>query len=385
VEPPAEQVLAVRKRIVSLYPKTLEPYGLHEGKFHKEIIRTRLEYHLERLPKDSKPGAPYTVLGNDNKDILVDHRDFILDAASQRLELLSTLDCSTMSPEDLVVCGCVDPVRLFIKGEPHSNRKVSQSRWRLIMAVSAVDQLVERILSDAQNKTEIANWKTIPSAPGVGLSDDKALRELYERIKSQPGELAEADVTGWDWSVKQWELLLEGEMRADLCDATPWLRRIFLNREYCVANAVYLLPDGTLVDKTVPGVQCSGRYNTSSGNSRLRVLIALLCGADWAFAMGDDCLENYQPDALEKYEALGHPLKMYNKRDKEFEFCSLLFTPTVIHPVDGTKTLFNLIEQKEITPELLSQFQMEMRNHPRRHEFNDCVGRVKGGIAGKDI
>lgn len=380
MEPPAAEVLRVRHAIVKLYPKTLEPYGLEGGKFNEEVIRKRLEYHIERLPKDSKPGIPYVHLGTDNKDILVNHREFIIDTTIERLRLMSEVDCSDWTPQQFIAYGLADPVRMFVKDEPHSAKKLTSKRWRLIMAISAVDQLLERILSDAQNKSEIAQWQTIPSAPGISLSNDKELRALYDRIKKLPGTIAEADVTGWDWSVKEWELLLEGELRADLCSATPWLRRIFRNRELAVAKAVYLLPDGRLVDKLDAGVQCSGRYNTSSGNSRLRVALAFFAGAEWAFAMGDDCLEQYQPGAIEIYEKLGHPLKMYNERTEEFEFCSQLFTPTEVHPADGTKTLYNLLEQKVITRELEDQFKMEMRHHPRLGEFMESVARVQGGL-----
>jgi len=290
-----------------------------------------------------------------------------------------------MSPAELVGKGMTDPVRLFVKGEPHPQKKILTKRWRLIMAISIVDQLVERILSDAQNKAEINDWKECPSTPGISLTDDAELKEFYDKIQSQSGEIAEADVTGWDWSVKEWELHLEADMRADLCDADDWLRRIFHNREHCVANALYCLPDGRLIEKIVPGVQCSGRYNTSSTNSRLRVAVAAFCGAGWAFAMGDDCVEEYQEDAEKLYLALGHPLKMYNKRSDEFEFCSNVFTKDLVYPSDGTKTLYNLIEQKNIDAMLMNQFQMEMRHHPRREEFLECTSRVVAGNGGQKL
>jgi hypothetical protein len=322
----------------------------------------------------------------DNKDLKENHSQFIIECVIQRIRILSSGSCTHLSPTELVQQGYTDPVRLFVKGEPHSKTKLKSKRWRLIMAISAVDQLVERLLCDKQNKTEISQWENIPSAPGISLSDDQGLQDLFDRIKAQPGTIAEADVKGWDWSVKDWELELEGQCRADLCDATPWLRQIFLNREHCVANAIYGLPDGTMVDKLVPGVQCSGRYTTSSGNSRIRVIVAYLVGAEWAFAMGDDCLEDFLGSvelAHERYEALGHPLKMYSETKDSFEFCSMLIQDGLAHPVDGTKTLYNLLEQKDITVELLAQFEMEMRNHPRYSEFMESVGRVVEGRRAK--
>jgi hypothetical protein len=271
-----------------------------------------------------------------------------------------------------------DPVRVFVKGEPHSSNKVKEDRWRLIFAVSIVDQLIERLLCSEQNKEEIRKWDQCPSAPGVSLSSDASLKKLYDMIMTlkADGQMAEADVTGWDWSVKEWELLEDAHMRIHLGNFTPMSARALLNRQYCASRSVYAMPDGRLRVLRGDGVQISGCYNTSSTNSRLRVFVAYLCGALWAYAMGDDCVEEYVEDARERYAALGHPLKMYVQRDEEFEFCSLINTRDGAWPVDGTKTLFKLIEQKAITPELLAQFHLELRNHPRLAEFLECVERV---------
>lgn len=349
--------------------------------FHDEILRKRIKFHITQLPGDSKPGVPYSALGNTNKDIWAEHEELMIKLTIERLRKLALGDLSNHTAQQLVHEGFCDPVSVFIKGEPHSSRKLESKRWRLIMAISAVDQMVERLLSNDQNKKEISMWNRIPSAPGIGLSDDAELRKFYERVrKAADGPLAEADVTGWDWSVQEWELLFEAELRASLCGASPMLTLMLRNREICAAMSLLALPDGRLIQKLHPGVQPSGRYNTSSTNSRLRVSVAYLVGAKWAFANGDDCLEDPVEDAKAKYAALGHPLKMYEIREEHepFEFCSTLFTDTTQHPVDGTKTLYNLLEQKDISKELLEQFSREMRFHPRRGEFLALVEQLRG-------
>lgn len=342
-------------------------------------MRERLAWHLERLPKDSKPGVPYLSLGNNNQDILPNNKELIINATIERLKILWELDLEkrNLSPRELVEIGACDPVRLFVKGEPHSKRKVKSKRWRLIMATSVVDSLVERVMCYDQNKVEISEWEDIPSAPGINLLDQQAMINLYKDIHARKGDVAEADVTGWDWSVQASELRLEGLARGDLCSASPVLRTMFVNREYCVANAVYALPDGTLVAKDVPGVQCSGRFNTSSTNSRLRVALAYLVGSEWAKAMGDDCLEQFIEDAERKYAERGHPLKMYNRKEDKFEFCSQIMSSTGCCPADGTKSLYRLIEQPEITGELLAQFAEVMHMSPRYSEFLASVSRVR--------
>lgn len=318
-------------------------------------------------------------MGQNNQDIVLEQIELITDLVVKRLDILTKLDCSKMTPEELVRAGACDPVRVFIKGEPHSTSKVEQSRWRLIFAVSIVDQLVERLLCSAQNKAEIELWHTCPSAPGLSLSSDEALLQLYLMIfKLRAGRgLAEADVVGWDWSVKEWELLLEAEMRIQLGNFNKNAAHLIRNRFACVSRSIYAMPDGSLIEMLIHGIQLSGTYCTSSTNSRLRVLLAMLVGADWAFAMGDDCVEDPVDDAHAKYAALGHALKMYQSRGTSFEFCSLIHTPEGAWPVDGTKTLYRLLEQNSITPELVAQFKQEMRNHPRREEFFASVDRVR--------
>lgn len=339
-----------------------------------------MAWFIEReIPKTSKPGIPYSTLGNNNADILPDNIDLITEAVVERLKVLATTpNICKMSATELVQIGAVDPVRSFIKREPHSRRKFRSKRWRLIFAVSIVDQLVERILCSKQNKTEILNWNTCPSAPGLSLSKDDELSQLYQRVMdlAQRKRFAEADVTGWDWSMKEWELKLEAEMRIELGNLSPLAATIMRARFHCVSRSVYAFPDGDMFILPGGGVQLSGTYNTSSTNSRIRVLVALLAGADWAVAMGDDSVESYSPTAEVKYKELGHPLKMYVERKDSFEFCSMQFEDGVAYPVDGTKTLYRLIEQKVITPALIMQFEQEMRNHPRRKEFRNCYTRV---------
>lgn len=344
-----------------------------------------------QVPRSSKPGIPYSQLGHCNKDILEENLELITILVLERLRRLGSPEfekrTKDASPLDLVEAGYVDLVRVFVKNEPHSASKLKSNRWRLICCVSIVDQLVERLLCSAQNKAEIGTWKTIPSAPGLGLTRDHDLAEFRHRIKNlSPNGLAEADVVGWDWSVQPWEIDLDTECRIELGNMRGFPARVLRARAHCLKHAVLSIPDGRLFRLAHPGIQLSGSYNTSSTNSRMRVAVALLAGAKWAVAMGDDCLEDPVADAEQIYARYGHPLKMYVRRScgDPFEFCSTLFTEAGAWPVDGTKTLYRLIEQKTISDELHSQFAMEIRNSPRRDEFFDCVTRVltangKGG------
>lgn len=380
--PEQSVVDAATRKILESYPKTRNPSGFY-GELDRDILEKRIRYLCQHsVKRDSKPGVPWSQLAHDNAGFIEENLGLIIRTVIGRLQTYmsySVDDVAVMTPQQLVEAGLTDPVRVFVKGELHPTRKVEQERWRLIFAVSLIDQIIERLLCGNQNEHEIDTWMTHPSAPGLGLSDDLQLSSLYDRIMDLKGgsPLAEADVTGWDWSVQKWELLKEAEFRARLGRFSTTAAHCMTVRSYCLCESIYAMPDGSLLELLVGGVQKSGCYNTSSTNSRLRVFVAHLVGAEWAIAMGDDCLEQFVVDAREKYAALGHPLKMYVEKQDSFEFCSTQFTPEGAWPVDGTKTLCNILEQKRITPELLFQFSHEMRNHPRKQEFLDSVERVR--------
>lgn len=300
----------------------------------------------------------------------------IVDAVVERLRALGQAPLESETPQECVLRNMSSPIRFFVKNEPHGAKKFATSRWRLISNIDLIDLLVEKLLFDKQNKAEIQSWQTNPSAPGINLSGDKELNAFAFRVSDLSDGLrtaASADVTGFDWSVKEWELQLDARVRMRLmgCDPQSWLGTVITNRIYCLSRPLYVMPNGELLIQVHPGVQKSGSNNTSSTNSRIRVALAYLVGADWAIAMGDDCVEQFVEGAEERYAALGHPLKMYEQCEDSFTFCSMLFDGRsgLIHPEDGTKALFNLLEQVKDLDVHLDEFSREMRNHPRLAEF----------------
>lgn len=257
-----------------------------------------------------------------------------------------------MTAEELVCAGLCDPVRVFVKGEPHKIEKLNEGRYRLIMSVSLVDQLVARVLFQAQNKRELLLWRAIPSKPGFGLSTDAQASEFIDILASDlfisRSELLEhheryvvpTDCSGFDWSVAPWIMEDEMEVRNRLTvgctDLTRQLRACWLK---CLMNSVLAFSNGALAAQRVPGIQKSGSYNTSSSNSRVRVMMAYHTGASFACAMGDDALESRE-GSLEMYQSLG--LKI--TRSSELEFCSHIFTAEgKAVPVNVGKMLYRLI------------------------------------------
>lgn len=282
--------------------------------------------------------------------------DFVVEAVYARLEALSRADLGhDFTPIELVRKGLCDPVRLFVKQEPHPIRKVREGRFRLISSVSLIDQLVERVLFGYQNRLEISRWKDCPSKPGMGLSQRHQSEAIwqYAEYRSTRSPAAEADISGFDWSVQHWELQAEVEARILLGNFNPRVARAARNRFACLANSVFQLSNGTLIAQGLPGLMKSGSYCTSSSNSRIRCLMAKLIGSEWCMAMGDDSVEGWVRDAKSKYEALGHTCKDYIPCETvnnagvvtlaKMNFCSHEITQSSCFLTSWEKTLFRFL------------------------------------------
>lgn len=309
---------------------------------------------LDSLEPTAGSGVPYASWNGRRT-----HADWFLDrlAAEELFELVwarltRMLVYSFSTPEAAVQDGICDPVRVFVKGEPHKVSKLLEGRYRLIASVSLVDQLVARMLFQEQNKRELVAYQSLPSQPGMGLSTDDQVEEFTTRLASACGsslsELFEdyrkwvvpTDCSGFDWSVPDWLLQDDMEVRNALTiDCAPELaviRDVWLS---CICNSVFCLSDGTLLSQTTSGIQKSGSYNTSSSNSRVRFMMSLYAGAPWCFAMGDDAIEGVGTN-LARYGELGFKCE----EAESFDFCSHVFrTPRVALPVNSGRMLFRLL------------------------------------------
>lgn len=255
-------------------------------------------------------------------------------------------------PVEAIKQGLCDPIRLFVKPEPHKIEKIQQKRFRLIASVSLADQLVARLLFQEQNEKQLANCWEIPSKPGVGFSQDQQTErflagvaknagvEVSQLIRDWKEHVIPTDCSGFDWSVPMWLLEDEMEVRNALTKDCPaslkaarwaWLQ--------CLANSVFVLSSGAMFAQDEPGIQKSGSFNTSSTNSMMRAMLAYHAGARWAVTMGDDAFESPESD-LSFYARVG----IKCERAEEFDFCSHIFTgPSTCVPKNHQKMVFGLL------------------------------------------
>jgi hypothetical protein len=344
------------KNIIARMTQQYEPAQTPPYEWSDQVIDEVINHFLtEEVNLDSSPGVPWAALGTTNKKVLDEHRPLIVRMVKARLRLLSTGDCRDLTAEEKVKLGFCDPVRLFVKNEPHGREKASTKRWRLIMSVSLVDQLVERVLNARLNKSEVANWRDIPSKGGSSMYQPDDVKEILSWIGG--ADIAEADISGFDWSVKYWELLADVLLRIKLSPGASqrWCQALLMRVE-CLALSVFSLSDGRLIAQLVKGIQKSGSYNTTPTNSHIRVMLAMLAGADKAIAIGDDGLESHVESAPRAYSDMGHPLKMYAKCVGKANFCSMLIKyDGSCDPVTWDKTFFRFLEAKRKDPSRLIQ------------------------------
>lgn len=367
-EPPGYEAarlraLAQEAGFCTKYPTTKAP-NLDNN---EEVWACVLEA-MSNVKPQSSPGVPAVALKPSNSQLLAVHHVLVANAAFQRIQLLKKGLPATYTALSLVQDGYCDPVRFFVKQEPHNAEKVKSRRFRLICSVSLTDQIVERVLSSRQNNAEIAEWETCPSCPGLGLSDDIQTDTVWRKVAVPNGslDLAASDLTGYDWSVQDFELTGDAKCRVELAGAQGTSYETALHaRVKCLALSVFALSDGTLIAQLEPGIQLSGSYNTSSTNSRMRVIAAFFVGASWAIAMGDDAVEEAVRDALEKYLLLGKKVKDYTQvpRSGEFSFCSHDFTGgSVAKPLNWSRSLYRLVHQETSKPEHLAEFCYGLRH-----------------------
>ena len=222
-----------------------------------------------------------------------------------RASMLGSL--SSMTPEEMVHLGLRDPVELFVKEEGHSEKKAATETWRLICNVSLADCLVEAYLGNDLNKQQIRDYQAgavVSHTCGMGHHDE-GIDRLGSHIENlfPNGRVVSTDASGWDMSVSR---------DAIMADATDRSLRVFrslasrgLTQPGCqqaVGTALGLMADklcmschtfvsgNDIWSVEVYGITASGLPDTTTQNSFMRGLGAIIAGTKSAACAGDDLL-----------------------------------------------------------------------------------------------
>jgi hypothetical protein len=306
-------------------------------------------------------------------EILDNHGELLRSVVWKRWNLHNS---GVAPPDDaakLVEEGWCDGVAVMVKGEPHSRKKLSQRRYRIICLVSIADEILDRMLSEEQNELEIDHWAEIPSKPGMGMTDDQA-RALLGQLPRGP--IDSADVSGWDFCVQEWHFDFDDRCRARMAgvDYEHVYFRCLRSRSYVLCRSLFVLSDGTCFAQKKPGVMKSGWLRTASTNSRVRVAMAYFIGCDWAAAMGDDSMETPVEGKAEKYARYGIRYEQAVVPEGYVEFCSHLWDldRQIAVPQNWAKLTFRLLGHN---PDLglLAQYQYELRHSPMLQPLTEML------------
>nr|UQB76106.1 RNA-dependent RNA polymerase [Flumine sobemo-like virus 2] len=325
----------------------------------------------ECVKAEASPGAPCALVANRNDALLSKMGERFNDEVLDRVERILAIPVEqlrVMGRKERLDRGLMDPVRVFVKNEPHKIEKIQQGRVRLIMSVSLTDKMIEMLLSRHICKLEIANWEDIPSKPGIGFTPQDC-KTVYDDIIGCGLPMRYADVSGWDLNVKDWMIVDEADNIIKLCDnpSQDWTH-LMRSKALLESESIYQFSDGEMVMPTYKGIVNSGKLRTSRGNSSIRVRVADLVGSRKTIAAGDDTVENEVSDAVAKYAKFGIVLKEYEPVRDSFEFCSHVYTPTSTYAVNAEKMVMNLLHQE---PKNSLEFRLtmlgfadEMSSHP---------------------
>jgi hypothetical protein len=332
---------------------------------------------------DASPGVPCAYFSNRNDQYLSalgeKFNEIVLDRLDKILQIPYDV-LRQMSRQERIDFGLVDPVRVFVKNEPHSRSKLDEGRVRLIMSVSLIDKMIEMLISRHVCKLEILNWETIPSKPGIGFTHQNNM-SVYRDVVDSGCDMSYADISGWDWGVKQWQILDEAESLINLCQnpSSDWCK-IVRSKAILESESIYQFSDGLMVMPTFKGIVNSGKLRTSRGNSWMRVRIANLIGANKVIAAGDDSVEQTVPDAITKYLKYGVRCKDYQPVIDTFEFCSHIYSKHGAYSINRNKMIMNLLHHKYDTfmEYKLSMigFEDELRSRPDYEEILELVKSV---------
>ncbi len=267
-----------------------------------EWLGQQFDAAVTKLKLDADAGLPWRFLNPKRitkADVLEDCYGLIRTITINRLRCLATYDCSDpkYTPRDLVDLNCVDPVRVMIKNEPHPEAKAAIGRWRLIAVMAMVDVIVGMILFSRRDKLEIAANTAIPSKPGLSLNIE-GLGDLVRYLARMPGPYYSTDVSGWDWCVTAWALLMDWRRRVQLSGLPGdsfWARASW-SFFWAEMRSVFVTSHGEVYSLPFSGVVRSGSIVTSSRGSWVRLMTAWLTGARHAMAMGDDSTFTLDPD-----------------------------------------------------------------------------------------
>lgn len=275
---------------------------MHNGIMIREALRNRwsaanwsipadfLSFsHFERVVKDldwtSSPGYPWLLQHTTNAAMFEVKEG---EPSQRALNSVWNVVRSRLDTRE------VDPIRLFVKPEPHKERKLRDKAYRLISSVSVIDQIIDGMLFGEMNQAIIDHYIEVPGK--VGWSPYVGGWKIMPVLGN-----VSLDKSAWDWSVNAWIVQEVLELRVELCQnvTQQWLELAQWRYQALYDHPMFVTSGGLLLKQKQPGVIKSGCFNTIIDNSiaqdllHVRVCVENGLPIGELASMGDDTT---QPD-----------------------------------------------------------------------------------------
>lgn len=299
------------------------------------LQRSHFERVVQELDWNSSPGYPWCLQSTTNRIFFEVEDGRPSPLALQKVWMLVQEKLETRES---------DPIRLFIKPEAHSQKKLREGRYRLISSVSVVDQIIDQMLFGEFNEQLILTHPYHPIKTGW-----TALLGGWKQVPLKG--MVCADKTSWDWTVRGWLLQATLRIRSLLCLnlTEQWIELASWRYQCLFGEGCHMVTSGGLhLYQNEPGVMKSGCVVTIADNSIMQCLLHCLVsraldiepGLIWC--MGDDTMQESSDSDDKYFEELSNYciLKEVNKKS---EFAGLAYRGMRLEPIYPHKHAFNLL------------------------------------------
>lgn len=297
--------------------------------------RAAFERAVERLDWTSSPGLPYCHDNPTNGSLF---------GVSEGIPSGERMDCMWEIVRQRLEDRTCDPIRLFVKPEPHKLKKIQLKRWRLISSVSVVDQLIDQMLFGEMNDQLVASWFETPLK--IGWTPLKGGYRILPR-----GQVLAIDKSSWDWTVKAWlvEETLEVRLRLASGNRYEAWKKLVVWRYQCLFNRpLFQTSAGVQIRQNFLGVQKSGCVNTITDNSIMQLILHVRVSQElriplsWFWALGDDTLQPI-PSKVKSYMELLRQFCIVKQAFAKSEFAGFDFSGSTIEPLYRGKHAYNIL------------------------------------------
>nr|WKV33674.1 MAG: RNA-dependent RNA polymerase [Riboviria sp.] len=263
--------------------------------------------------------------------------------------------------------GYSDPLKVFVKPEPHKLKKVEEGRLRLISAVSLIDTMVDRIAFGWLHDNALASFPATPIMCGWSPANGG-----WRLIRYNSDDVMCVDKSSWDWTLQEWIVDALEDFVLELGEMLPPEARKLVKARFVqlFKESVFGFIDGTVAKQKGVGIMKSGCFMTLLFNSVSQLLLhSVVCKQmsispkPWPKCLGDDTIQQLVPD-VEQYVGLmgklGCTLKV---KTGEVEFAGFRFSKTTCVPAYTKKHLFKLAYSNNFC-ELLVAMQLLYAHSP---------------------